>query len=104
MSDPPPSVVLLAKLPDEISKVVALHHQPGRAFAAGGNLALGVALLRLADNIEFQIRKNRDLDEAYVEALVRDGAAEYTQFSRDVLRAMWPKFIVAYDEAQKITG
>ena len=92
------------KLPDEISKVVALHHQPGRAFAAGGNLALGVALLRLADNIEFQIRKSRDLDEAYVETLVRDGAAEYTQFSQDVLRAMWPKFIIAYDEAQKITG
>ena len=92
------------KLPEEISKVVALHHQPGRAFAAGGNLALGVALLRLADNIEFQIRKSRDLDEAYIETLVRDGAAEYTQFSQDVLRAMWPKFIIAYDEAQKITG
>jgi len=92
------------KLPDEISKVVALHHQPGRAFAIGGNLGLGVALLRLADDIEFQIRKSRELDEAYVETLMRDGAAEYTQFSRDVLRAMWPKFIASYDEAQRITG
>ena len=92
------------KLPDDISKVVALHHQPGRAFAAGGNVALGVALLRLADDIEFQIRKSRELDEAYVEQLIRDGAAEYTQFSRDVLRAMWPKFIVAADEAQRISG
>jgi putative nucleotidyltransferase with HDIG domain len=92
------------KLPDEISKVVALHHQPGRAFAAGGGVALGVALVRLADDIEFQIRKSRDLDEAYVETLIRDGAAEYTQFSREVLRAMWPKFIIATDEAQRITG
>ena len=92
------------KLPDEIAKVVALHHQPGRAFAAGGGVALGVALLRLADAIEFQIRKSRELDEAYVEALVLDGAAQYTQFSQDVLRAMWPKFIVAYDEAQRISG
>ena len=92
------------KLPDDISKVVALHHQPGRAFAAGGNVALGVALLRLADDIEFQIRKNRELDEAYVERLTRDGAAEYTQFSQDVLRAMWPKFIAAAEEAQRITG
>ncbi len=92
------------KLPDDISKVVALHHQPGRAFAAGGNVALGVALLRLADDIEFQIRRSRDLDEAYVERLVRDGAAEYTQFSSDVLRAMWPKFIAAADEAQKLTA
>ena len=92
------------KLPDEIAKVVALHHQPGRAFAIGGNVALGVALLRLADNIDFQIRKSRDLDEAYVETLVRDGAAEYTQFSQDVLRAMWPKFIAAHDEALRISG
>jgi len=92
------------KLPSEISIIVALHHQPGRAFAAGGNVGLGVALLRLSDDIEFQIRKDRELDESYVETLIRDGAAEYTQFSRDVLRAMWPKFIVAYDEAQRISG
>ncbi|HEY0463633.1 MAG TPA: HDOD domain-containing protein [Polyangiaceae bacterium] len=92
------------KLPHEISAVVALHHQPGRAFAIGGNIGLGVALLRLADDIEFQIRRERALDEAYVETLIRDGAAEYTQFSRDVLRAMWPKFIVAYDEAQRISS
>jgi len=92
------------KLPDEISKVVALHHQPGRAFAAGGPVALGVALLRLADDIEFQIRRSRDLDESYVERLVHDGAAEYTQFSSDVLRAMWPKFVAAADEAQRVTG
>jgi putative nucleotidyltransferase with HDIG domain len=91
------------KLSDEISKVVALHHQPGRAFAIGGNLGLSVALLRLADDIEFQIRRNRQLDEAYVERLVHDGAAEYTQFSTDVLRAMWPKFIAAYDEALRVS-
>lgn len=92
------------KLPDDISKVVAMHHQPGRAFGLGGHLALGVALVRLADDIEFQIRKNRELDEAYVETLIRDGAAEYTQFSSEVLRAMWPKFISATDEAQRIAG
>jgi putative nucleotidyltransferase with HDIG domain len=92
------------KLPDDISKVVALHHQPGRAFGVGGNVAVGVALLRLADDIEFQIRKARELDEAYVETLIRDGAAQYTQFSRDVLRAMWPKFIAAADEAHRITS
>lgn len=91
------------KLPEEISKVVALHHQPGRAFASGGNLGLSVALLRLADDIEFQIRRSRELDEAYVEQLTRDGAAEYTQFSGEVLRAMWPKFVAAFDEALRLS-
>jgi len=97
-------VLELWKLPDGIAKVVALHHQPGRAFAAGGNLGLGVALLRLADQIEFQIRKSRALDEAFLEGLLRDSAAEYTQFSREVLCAMWPKFIAANDEAQRLNG
>ncbi|MEP7050901.1 MAG: HDOD domain-containing protein [Pseudomonadota bacterium] len=92
------------KLPDDIAKIVALHHQPARAFAASSNVALGVALLRLADDIEFQIRRNRELDEAYVEVLTRQVAAEYTQFSANVLRAMWPKFLIAFDEALKITG
>jgi putative nucleotidyltransferase with HDIG domain len=92
------------KLPEEISKVVALHHQPGRAFAIGGGLGLGVALLRLADDIEFQIRRKRELDESYVEHLLADGAAEYSQFSRDVLRAMWPKFVAAYDEALRVSA
>ena len=92
------------KLPDDIAKVVALHHQPGRAFAGSSNIALGVALLRLADDIEFQIRRSRDIDDEYVEVLTREGAAEYTQFSRDVLRAMWPKFVAAYDEALKVTA
>ena len=92
------------KFPVEISKVVALHHQPGRAFASSDNVGLGVALLRLADDIEFQIRRSRELDEAYVETLVHAGAAEYTQFSRDVLRAMWPKFVSAFDEALRVTG
>ncbi len=92
------------KLPDDIAKIVALHHQPGRAFAGPSNIALGVALLRLADDIEFQIRRSREIDDEYVEVLTREGAAEYTQFSRDVLRAMWPKFIAAYDEALKVTA
>jgi putative nucleotidyltransferase with HDIG domain len=92
------------KLPDEISRVVALHHQPGRAFALGGSVGLGVALLRLADDIEFQIRGERALDEGYVEHLLRDGAAEYTQFSGAVLRAMWPKFVAARDEAMRLSA
>lgn len=92
------------RLPDEIARVVALHHQPGRAFAIGGNLGVGVALLRLADEVEFQIRRDRELDERFVEHLLRDGAAEYSQLSSDLLRAMWPKFLTAYDEALRLAG
>jgi len=92
------------KLPAEISKIVALHHQPGRAFAIGGNIGIGVALLRLADDIEFQIRRQRDLDEEYVRRLCRDGAAEYTQYSSAIICAMWPKLVAAHDEALRVTG
>jgi len=92
------------KLPSEISHVVALHHQAGRAFAIGGNIGLSVALLRLADELEFQLRKSRELDEAFLERLALDGSAQYAQLSADVLRAMWPKFVAACDEALQITG
>ena len=64
-------------------------------------------LLRLADDIEFQIRKNRELDEAVRGARCCATARPSTLSSRsDVLRAMWPKFVASHcDEAlQKISG
>ncbi|HEY2404962.1 MAG TPA: HDOD domain-containing protein [Polyangiaceae bacterium] len=92
------------KLPGEVAQIVAWHHQPGRAFAAGGSIGTGVALLRLADTIEYQLRRSRDLDEAFVEQLAQDGAAEYAQFSREILIAMWPKFVAAREEMGRATA
>jgi HD-like signal output (HDOD) protein len=79
------------KLPSNVAAVVAWHHQPGRAYEQGGELALGVALVRLANRIDYQMREHPELDEAFVERLAEDGAAQYAGYQPTILRAMWKK-------------
>jgi HD-like signal output (HDOD) protein len=79
------------KLPSSVAEVVAWHHQPGRAYESGGELALGVALVRLANRVDYQMRRNPELDEAFVAELAQDGAAQYTGYQEPILRAMWKK-------------
>ncbi|HYQ18438.1 MAG TPA: HDOD domain-containing protein, partial [Polyangiaceae bacterium] len=79
------------KLPSSVAEVVAWHHQPGRAFEHGGELGLGVALVRLGNRIDYQMRKSPELDEAFVAELAQDGGAQYAGYSESVLKAMWKK-------------
>lgn len=86
------------KLPDIVAEVVAWHHQPGRAYEHGGELALGVALVRLGNAIDYQMQKSPELDERFVAQLAQDGAAQYTGYEQPVLRAMWPKLKEAAEQ------
>lgn len=79
------------KLPSLVAEVVAWHHQPGRAFEQGGELGLGVALVRIANRIDYQMQANPELDEAFVAELAQDGSVSYTGYGEPILRAMWPK-------------
>jgi len=79
------------KLSSSVAEVVAWHHQPGRAFEHGGELGLGVALVRLGNRIDYQMRKSPELDEAFVAELAQDGGAQYAGYSESVLKAMWKK-------------
>jgi len=87
------------QLPHEVACAVALHHQPGRAFAEGGDLGLSVSLIRLADRIDCAFASGRALDEAFGDALERDEAGQYSGFSGAVLTAMTPKLASARSEA-----
>lgn len=89
------------KLPTTVAEVVAWHHQPGRAFEHGGELGLGVALVRLANRIDYQLVRQPELDEAFIAELMQDGSVSYTGYSETVLRAMWPKLREA---AQQMLG
>jgi HD-like signal output (HDOD) protein len=92
------------KLPDIVAEVVAWHHQPGRAYERGGELALGVALVRMANQIDYQLQKSPQLDEAFVAALARDGAGQYTGYEAPILGAMWPKLKDAADQMRSAIG
>ena len=92
------------KLPSSVAEVVAWHHQPGRAFEQGGELGLGVALVRIANRIDHQMRRQPALDEAFVAELAQDGAVSYSGYQESVLRAMWPKLRNAAQQMRDALG
>lgn len=83
------------QFPEHVASAVAFHHQPSLAYQRGGALAVSVALLRIADCIEYQLRKATELDEAWLTALAKEGAFSYVDLTPDVLRGMWPKLVAA---------
>jgi len=89
------------KIPNGVAEVVAWHHQPGRAFEHGAELGLGVALVRIANRLDYRMNVHPELDEAFVAELVQDGSVSYTGYQETILRAMWPKLREA---AQQMTG
>jgi putative nucleotidyltransferase with HDIG domain len=90
------------KLPAAVSQVVAWHHQPGRAFEAGGDIGLLVALVRLADRIDAQAGRGLVPEPEFLRSLADDESAQYAGFSGDVLEAMWAKLTRTRDEALSV--
>lgn len=86
------------KLPDSLAQVVAWHHQPERAYAAGGSAGLQVALLRLADRLEYRLRHDSAPSESAIEQLSTSPEARHVGFSAADLRATWQTMIDARDE------
>lgn len=87
------------QLPDETAEAVAWHHQPARAYAAGGSVGLTVALIRLADAIEYQLRRRPDLEDDFAKKLDASGDLGYSGFSRDRMAAMWTKLATSRRDA-----
>jgi len=86
------------KIPDPIPQIVAWHHQPERAYAAGGALGMQVAMLRLADRLEYLLRHDSAPKEAVIEALTDTAEAKHVGFSAADLRSAWTQMIEARDE------
>jgi len=89
------------KIPGGVAEAVAWHHQPGRAFEHGAELGLSVALVRIANRIDYRMQAHPELDEAFIAELMEDGSVSYTGYQETVLRAMWPKLREA---AQQMVG
>jgi putative nucleotidyltransferase with HDIG domain len=90
------------RLPAEVARAVAFHHQPGRAFEIGGDLGLVVALIRLADRIDAQAGRGLVPEPEFLRSLAADESAQYAGFSGDVLEAMWAKLTRTRDEALSV--
>lgn len=87
------------RFPERVTEVVAYHHQPGRAYAEGGDLALLVALVRVADALEYRLRLGSSLPEdEYFEELSRGSSASYLELGPALLRATWSRLVEATSE------
>lgn len=97
-------VIVKWQLSPEVARIVAWHHQPGRAFQAGGETALSVALIRIADRIELDLARGAGVTEGLIEALSRDESSQYANFSADWLQAVWEKLSKARSETLAALG
>ena len=86
------------KIPEPISQVVAWHHQPERAYAGGGTVGMQVAVIRLADRLEYRLRHNSAVNEAVIEELSSSLEARHVGFSAGDLRTTWDQMIESRDE------
>lgn len=89
------------QLPEELAVTVAWHHQPGRAYDEGGAVGLTVAFLRLADALEYALRKNPAPTPGRVAELARSGAASYLGLADADLAALWPRLAAVRTDALK---
>lgn len=97
-------VLDLWKIPYPVGPVVAFHHQPGRAYEDSREIGLMVAMLRLANRIEYRLEKDTAIDEAFIEDLVRDGACSFADISSGDLRMMWGDMVNARQEIGGMLG
>lgn len=86
------------KIPEPISQVVAWHHQPERAYSRGGTVGMQVAIVRLADRLEYRLRHDTAVNEAVIDELSNSLEARHMGFSAGDLRATWDTMIEARDE------
>ncbi len=86
------------KIPEPIAQVVAWHHQPERAYAGGGTVGMQVALLRLADRLEYRLRHDSAPNEVAIDELSTSPEAWHVGFSAADLRATWPQMVEAREE------
>jgi len=89
-------------LPDPIPKVVAWHHQPARALAAGGEVALYVALVRLAEKIDRILPLDALPSAKDAEHIAATTECEYVGFRARDLEKIWDELRAAKQEAEQI--
>ena len=89
-------------LPDPIPKVVAWHHQPSRALAAGGEVAQYVCLVRLAERIDRTLRLDALPSAQETERIAATTECEYLGFRARDLEKLWDELRAVKQEAQQI--
>ena len=89
-------------LPDPVPKIVAWHHQPSRALAAGGQVAQHVSLVRLAERLDHHLSQDDRPNATVVERIASTPECEYMGFRARDLEQMWDELRQVKQEAEQI--
>jgi len=89
-------------LPDPVPKIVAWHHQPARALAAGGQVAQHVSLIRLAERLDRHLNEDARPSAAVVDRIASTPECEYMGFRARDLEQMWDELRQVKQEAEQI--
>ena len=89
-------------IPDPIPQIVAWHHQPNRAFQAGGDIGVQVSLLRLADNIAWYLAQTSMPSAKFNDFLANTPEANWVGLTESDLDRMWVSMVEARGEAMQI--
>ena len=89
-------------LPDPVPKVVAWHHQPARALAAGGEVAMYVSMVRLAERIDRILHLDALPSAQETERMANTAECEYLGLRARDLEKMWAELREVKQEAQHI--
>ena len=89
-------------IPDPIPQIVAWHHQPVRAYGAGGAIAAQVSLLRIADTISWYLAHSLVASPKFLTFLANGADASWVELGESAVQEMWPRLIEARAEALEI--
>jgi putative nucleotidyltransferase with HDIG domain len=89
-------------LPDPIPKIIAWHHQPTRAYSAGGAVALSVALIRLAERIDHILHTSPEPSDHVLAHVAQTTDCQYLGFSARDLQKFWDELSAVQREAEQI--
>ncbi len=95
-------VLGLWNFPESVKRVVAWHHQPGRAYEEGGEVGLMVALVRVADAIDVRLAADPEFNDDWGQELALDGTLAYAEFSVADLREHWDRLVNAREQVMQV--
>lgn len=90
-------------LPEPLPSVIALHHQPARAFKLGGNLGRMVAALRWAERLAHEFDRALPIDDAWLADMARDESVRHLALARGDFRALCLDLHLTWLESQQAT-
>jgi putative nucleotidyltransferase with HDIG domain len=89
------------RIPESVCQVIAWHHQPTRAYEAQGRIPVLVSLIRLADLLAYELRRETpdSADEALQQQICRTEAASFLGIDVEELASYWHDLHVVIREA-----